>query len=135
MTLSRRPSALRGSAKQSLFSLGIDLLSLKRLKSFLDQHQNLFSRQLLTSSERQKIKGRRISLLMGSKYFSAKEAYFKTLDRPWMGREGFGKIEIRVLSENSFQASWLEKGKRKWPATGTWASAGNHVIAQVIREK
>ncbi len=135
MMLSRRSSVLRHPAKQGPAGLGLDLVSLKRMKRFVALHRSRLSQEILSSPERRKFKRQPISSLLWAKLFSAKEAYFKTLDRSWLGREGFRKIEIRPLSDHFFQACWIEKRNRLWRAEGSWALTENHVMAQVIRWK
>ena len=118
---------------RKIIGVGIDLISIDRIRGFLKKHRARSRKELLSPPELSRFKNRRISPPTWSRYFSAKEAYFKTLDLPWLGREGFQHIDIQPVSDDSFQACWLEKGRKKWAAEGCWGFAGNHVVAQVIR--
>lgn len=122
------------SKKSSHLHLGVDLISLARIKKFLRQYSLRGIRRLLTLNEFRKAHSSKAKFLLLAQFFSAKEAYFKSLNRAWLGIEGFARIEITPLSSHHFEACWIEEnGNKKWPAQGSWASVSQHIFAQVVR--
>lgn len=68
---------------------------------------------------------------MLSRLFAAKEAFFKALGKPWMGVEGFSKIDVEFLAHNRFVATWNEKNKEA-KGSGCFFQHEKFVGAQVI---
>lgn len=87
----------------SLRGVGIDLVSLRRVKPLISGRSSFQYRNLLTSSEQKLLKGsprRRMSIL--AKIISAKEAFFKASGFNWMGTHGWREFQVRLLGHGSF---------------------------------
>ena len=128
------PASFHSSSKK-IAGLGIDLVSLKRTQRFLTQHSPSVCKELLGHFEHKFFRSGKISVRRWAKYFAAKEAYFKSLNQVWFGREGFSRVEIHPHSSHHFTASWMDRGERKWTAEGSWCWTRSHVIAHVIRRE
>lgn len=95
-----------------LAGLGIDLQSLARAEIFLKQHERKTVDRLLTAREKNRWRRVPMSPVLFSKIFTAKEAFFKALGRPWMGLDGFRNIEVTFLARDKFCVRTLERGGR-----------------------
>lgn len=87
----------------SLQGVGIDLVSLRRVKRLTSGRSSIQFRNLLTSSEQKLLKGsprRRASVL--AKIISAKEAFFKAAGLGWIGTHGWREFHVRLLRHGSF---------------------------------
>lgn len=112
--------------------IGIDLVDLARVKKFLARHSQSQIKSLLCGRE----KSGRMTALKFAKLFSAKEAFFKTLNQPWFGPEGFSKLNVSFLSSNRFRVKIADGPLKKLgacEAEGSFFSEGNLVGAQVVR--
>ena len=116
-----------------LVGLGIDLIALSRVQQFLKRHKLRAWDRLLTQSERRCLSRKPPSVLLFSKIFAAKEAFFKALGKPWMGLEGFGGIDVKLLPHEKFQVKSLHFGSAKpMEATGSFFQGKGLVGAEVI---
>ncbi len=114
--------------------MGIDLLRVGRVRRFLRQYGPQVFEKILTPLERTWVQGRRSNAVEFARRFCAKEAYFKTLDAPWLGVEGLQKIHIEAMTKHTFKALWLdEKGEASREASGCFFQGPRWVAAQVIR--
>lgn len=93
--------------------VGIDLVGCERIKNFVRVNTKRQCERLLSSTEAQRWQESNYSHLTFAKYFTAKEAYFKALDREWLGVDGFSQLEIDLDSENSFTARDLQSGNHE----------------------
>lgn len=116
--------------RSQLSGVGIDLVDLVRIRKFLKTHSALKIKRLLSAAEQKYFKSKRKSPLIFAQYFSAKEAFFKSLGKAWLGLEGFAAMEVQFLSAGRFKIRLLEKDVE---AEGCFFSFGHHVGAQVIR--
>ena len=111
--------------------IGIDLISLVRVKRFMKGNKvsrlkTLLSPQELKSSSR-------LSAANLAKMFAAKEAFFKAADLPWMGLEGFAGIEVKYLPQGRFRVKFTNSQHASGSeGTGCFFRTGNLVGAQVI---
>jgi phosphopantetheine--protein transferase-like protein len=110
--------------------VGIDLISVPRIRQFLKTHAASKTARLLSPLEQKQFKSRKKSPLIFAKFFTAKEAFFKSLDKAWLGLEGFGAMEVRLLPAGRFKIRLLDGGGE---AEGCFFSFGHYVGAQVIR--
>lgn len=116
-----------------LVGLGIDLVAVSRVKQFLKDHKRRALDRLLTESEKKLFSDKSLSALMFSKIFAAKEAFFKALGRPWMGLEGFGAIDVKLLPHGKFQVKSLHaEGPRPPEGRGSFFQCEGLVGAEVI---
>jgi len=92
------------------FSVGIDLIEFKKAKSFYRAHRDalnsFFSREEAGFIRQSSKPHESLAVLL-----SAKEAVFKTLNSPWMGRTGFRDIQIIPCGDGVF--SFKLKGHLK----------------------
>ncbi len=86
-----------------LRGVGIDLVSVGRMRRFLKRHPQDAFQRILSTRERKNLRSQRLSAIGFSKIFAAKEAFFKALNRPWLGLEGFASMSVRFLDPNRFQ--------------------------------
>ena len=114
-----------------LKGVGIDLVSLSRIRKFLNRHPSKISRRLLTKSERKKISSKRLSPVVLARLLAAKEAFFKAVGRSWMGLEGFGAIEIKGFAHGRFQVESKFPDGRFRKAEGAFFGTQKFVGAQV----
>ena len=81
------------TSKKNKLPLGIDIVEVKKAKSFYAAHgHNLAS--LFFPDEVRRIRRSKAPHETLALFFAAKEAVFKAMGREWMGREGFKKIHI-----------------------------------------
>ena len=109
--------------------VGIDLVDLKRIREFLRIHAAAKTRRLLSPLEQKYFQSRKRSPLVFAKFFTAKEAFFKTLGKAWLGLEGFAEMEVQFLSADRFKIRHLQGAQ----AEGSFFSFSHYVGAQVIR--
>jgi len=115
--------------------IGIDILSRKRADAFLERHRNRILERLLTVQEKERYlaSGRKMSPLLFTKLFAAKEAYFKACGGDWMGIEGFGKIDIAVTRSDAFTAdSDIIQPPVPGVSAGAFITHPQYVIAEVV---
>jgi len=77
----------------SFASVGVDLVSLERMRSFLKNHPSRAKGKLLTESEKKRLRGRSLSALSLAKRFAAKEAVIKA-KKGGSGQFSFSLIEV-----------------------------------------
>lgn len=119
-----------------LRGIGIDLVSVPRMRRFLKEHGPKAIR-LLDSRPRQKHSGmtppclKKISPARLARIFAAKEAFFKALGRSWMGMEGFKTIQVQDSLHGGFrvQCAFLPKGAQ---VSGRFFSGPQWAGAQVM---
>ena len=102
-----------------LVGIGIDWISFGRIQRLLKDHSQSFCQRILTPDEKRKWRKTNFSPLQFSKFFVAKEAFFKAVGGIWMGLEGFRAFDVswdtgakfQVLSRNGkFKKGWLHEG-------------------------
>lgn len=113
--------------------IGIDLINLSRAERFLKTHSASRVKRLF-SAEEQKSRAK-LTPLRFAKIFSAKEAFFKTLNESWMGLEGFSALSVSLLSAGRFRVRVTGKSFKYCEADGSFFKEGNLLGAQVIRLK
>ncbi len=129
-------SSKRSQKRRYFAGLGLDLLRVARVQRFLKTYGSERFQRILTPLEKASLYKRKISALEFARRFTAKEAYFKSLNAPWLGVDGFSKIHVEMLSKNYFSASWInEKGVLEREASGCFFRGPRWVAAQVIRWK
>lgn len=99
------------SLQSGLKGVGVDILSHDRARRFLKNHKQEVWQRCLTQNEKKYFPRKRFSVNHFSKLFTAKEAFFKSLNRSWMGFEGFSEIEITPRPNGRFKARALRPGK------------------------
>lgn len=102
-----------------LAGLGVDIIALSRARQFLREHRAKALLRLLTKSEKKQMGRKRLTPLLFSKYFTAKEAFFKATGGSWMGLEGFRSIDVKFLREGQFQVESLSSRGRKLKVPGS----------------
>lgn len=120
--------------KAFLAGVGLDLVSVPRIRKFLKAHSDARVRRLLSPAEQKRYK--KISPLVFAKLFTAKEAFFKSLGASWFGLQGFASMEVSFLSQDRFQIRIVDGPlARHAPekAAGSFFEFKDHVGAQVIR--
>ena len=110
-----------------LKGIGIDLVSVPRMKRFIKEHGAKAVR-LLDSRKKSSPK---ISVTRLARLFAAKEAVFKALGRSWMGMEGFEAIQVQDSPRGTFrvQCPFLPRGAE---VSGRFFSGPDWAGAQVI---
>lgn len=111
--------------------IGIDLVSVPRVRKILKHHRAKTLKRLLTPSERKHFSRKSLSPAAFAKLFAAKEAFFKAVGRSWMGLEGFGAIEIKGFPRGRFQAK-SSAYSGPWRAEGRFFGTRELAGAQVI---
>ncbi len=119
-----------------VLGVGVDLVSITRIQKFLSQHPPARVARLLSETEKKRYRRKKLSAHTLAKIFASKEAFFKTLDEPWMGLEGFSSMETEFLSGGRFliktvSGALAKNGPRE--AEGTFFKAGKLLGAQVVR--
>lgn len=110
--------------------VGIDLVDVVRIRRFLGTHSTVKMQRLLCPSEQKQFQSREKSPLIFAKIFTAKEAFFKSLGRSWLGLEGFAAMEVRFLPAERFRIRLLQETSE---TGGCFFSFSHYVGAQVIR--
>ncbi len=99
-----------------LVGIGIDWISSERIRRFMKDHSPSFLERILTPSEKKKWRQSGRSSLQFSKFFVAKEAFFKALGGIWMGLEGFSGFDVKGVAGDRFQVESrdveIKKGSR-----------------------
>lgn len=118
-----------------ILGVGVDLVNVTRIQEFLERHPAKKIARLLSPQEQKRYARRKISARAFARLFAAKEAFFKTLNAPWMGLEGFAAMNVTPSGE-CFSIEIVDdrfrvKGNRK--AQGSFFRAGKLLGAQVVR--
>ena len=132
-------TALSKTQSPKTFSVGIDLVRVNRVKSWLSRRpekRGRASRSLAGSrlsrvlTPRESAKFGRPAALKLARYLAAKEAFFKASGCAWLGIEGFKQIEVTAGRKDRFTARWLKSDR---PAgQGSFFDFDGHAGAQVI---
>ncbi len=118
-------TALSKTQSPKTFSVGIDLVRVNRVKSWLSR-----SRLVRVLTPRESAKFGRPAALKLARYLAAKEAFFKASGCAWLGIEGFKQIEVTAGRKDRFTARWLKSDR---PAgQGSFFDFDGHAGAQVI---
>ncbi|MBI3316402.1 MAG: 4'-phosphopantetheinyl transferase superfamily protein [Candidatus Omnitrophica bacterium] len=119
--------------KGKLLGIGIDLIAISRARDFLSSHRDFIYQRFLSRQEAQRLGcARKLTPSLFSRMFSAKEAYFKSLNEKWLGLGGFRSIEVRFLPGDRFRVkSNLWPICRRSVAEGAFFYASGLVGAQV----
>ena len=92
----------RASAKALQFFLGVDVVEYQKAKLFYVRHKNrledFFHHSEISFIRKNRRPYKSLALLL-----AAKEAVFKSSGKPWMGTEGFRKIEILAKKRNRLE--------------------------------
>lgn len=97
----RKGSSDSRFVQADLIGIGVDLLALDRARSLLKRHGSLFFYRILSPREKkQKLK---ITPILLAKYFTAKEAFFKSSGLGWTDLQGFSGMWIRSMRGNFFE--------------------------------
>ncbi|MGI6240360.1 MAG: 4'-phosphopantetheinyl transferase superfamily protein [Candidatus Omnitrophota bacterium] len=121
---------LRGRPK-TLHGIGIDIVSRSRMKKFLSRHREMILRRFLNSREREQFSEIRLTRL--AELFTAKEAFFKACNEPWMGLEGFQGMRITKRIGDYFEMEWRVAGTRRcYRGDGSFFRDGDLVGAQTM---
>ncbi|HXV27846.1 MAG TPA: 4'-phosphopantetheinyl transferase superfamily protein [bacterium] len=116
-----------------LLGIGIDWVSLKRVRRFLETHSATKCEGILTPSEKKTWRQNHYSVVQFSKFFAAKEAFFKSVSGAWMALEGFGRLEVHCLPGGMFHVNPLLSGKRRLQRMEGYFFESNHGVgAHVI---
>jgi len=91
--------------------VGVDLVSRSRMKMFLSRHRDMITRRFLNDSERRRRTN--IGLTELAELFTAKEAFFKACNEPWMGLGGFRGMRITERRGDGFTMEWKVAGTRR----------------------
>jgi len=114
--------------------IGIDIVSLPRVQSFIKRHGLRGIRRVLSPSEKRSLAKRPVSPRQFSKVFVAKEAYSKACGFPLLGIDGFRAIQVKILPQNRFRVKSLQSGSsRRGEAQGCFFQTKGLIGAQVIR--
>ena len=108
--------------------IGVDLVDLRRVRRFLQDHPKSFFR-LLSPVEKKLWSARKPTALDFARLFAAKEAFFKALGGSWMGLEGFERFEVSCSRRSRFTVQSLPSGKC---GEGRFFRVPNAVGAEVI---
>ncbi len=122
----------RKSRVARLQGIGIDLVSLDRIRRFIKDHGKQAARRLLSRTEFVQWSQSRNAALGLAKWFAAKEAFFKAVNGTWLGVEGFRSIEIRWQSANRFQGKIRTAKGLIHQADGSVFASPEWVGAQVL---
>ena len=116
-----------------LAGLGVDVMALSRAGKFLKGNRAKTLQRLLTPSERKQIGRKKLTPLLFSKFFTAKEAFFKALGASWMGLAGFRSLDVRLLPHEKFRVRSLapRRGKPR-EGSGCYFRREALVGAQVV---
>lgn len=125
MPETRKPEK-RKSPKSRLIGIGVDLVSLSRFEKFYRQHRASAAALLAPGK-----KNSRVTCVSLAKAFAAKEAFFKCLNRSWMGQEGFESIQIKGSQTSRFhvKSPFLPSNAQ---ADGVFFEGEGWVGAQVV---
>jgi phosphopantetheinyl transferase (holo-ACP synthase) len=113
-----------------LVGIGIDLLALDRARDLLKRHGNSFLNRILSPVEIKRKPA--YSALQLAKYFTAKEAFFKSSDLNWTDLRGFSGMWISRMRGNQFE---MECSDPSLHGSGTFFKRGNLWGAKVIAWK
>ena len=88
---------------KALVGIGIDLLSLERAHDLLKRHgRSFFDRILSPTEKRRKLACSNLQL---ARYFTAKEAFFKSAGLAWTDLKGFTGMWIEKIQREKFVMS------------------------------
>ena len=90
---------------RQLIGVGIDGVSWRRIRRFLNQHSFGFLRRLLTSNEQTTFRKTSDPVQFFARSFAAKEAYFKACGGSLMGEWGFREIDVVLRNPDEFSVS------------------------------
>lgn len=116
--------------RSRLIGIGIDLLALERARDLLKRHGNSFLKRILSPTELKKKPA--YSALQLAKYFTAKEAFFKSSGLNWTDLRGFSGMWISRMRGNHFE---MECSDPSLHGKGTFFKLGNVWGAKVICQK
>ena len=122
------------TSKMKLAGIGIDLINPRRIRQLVRRASSKQLHRLLSPSERKRFSKKKISPQALTKIFTAKEAFFKTLNQSWMGPEGFQTMSVRFKNRKAFEI-FLDNTAAPIHAEGCFFNAGHLCGAQVIRWK
>jgi len=112
---------------RQLVGIGIDLLSIDRAKDLLRRHgRSFFDRILAPCEKKQKPV---CSALQLARYFTAKEAFFKSSNLAWTDMNGFAGMWIETISKNRFKMGCKDS---KLIGEGTFFKMRHNFGARVI---
>ena len=138
MKIQKKKRSARSKKKMTPLSLegvGIDILSLKRVKRLFQHHSENSLRRLFSHQENE-LYHKKIGPRDFAKHFAAKEAFFKSLGESWLGLEGFRNISIQKVSRTRFEAETQGFfSSKRISAEGSYFESGDMVGAQVLRLK
>ncbi len=109
-----------------LVGIGIDLLALDRARDLLKRHGNSFLKRILSPAELTKKPA--YSALQLAKYFTAKEAFFKSSGLSWTDLQGFSGMWISRIRGNQFEMACSDPSLQGF---GTFFKRGKVWGAQV----
>ncbi|HTL46761.1 MAG TPA: 4'-phosphopantetheinyl transferase superfamily protein [Verrucomicrobiae bacterium] len=112
----------------NVLGVGIDLISLKRVRKFL-RHPKSQIRRLLTPAEQKRYLAKNLSPVVFAKLFSAKEAYFKAAGG---GIPVFERMDVKLLPRDRFQVKSLHGLRSAAPAYGCFFRTPSLIGAQII---
>lgn len=102
---------MTGSSHHSeLVGVGIDLLSLDRARALLKRHGRSFFNRIL--SLREKRSGLSCSAVQLAKYFTAKEAFFKSSGLAWTDLNGFSGMWVDNIDKKNFEMGCVDSKLR-----------------------
>ena len=108
----------------SLVGIGIDLLSLARAKDLLKRHGASFFTRILSPNEKKQKPAVLAQQL--ARYFTAKEAFFKSSGLNWTDLKGFAGMWITKINGMRFEMECIDS--RLWgegeffKKSGMWGS-------------
>ncbi len=115
------PCERRGTV---LVGIGIDLLSLERARNLLKRHGRSFFDRIL--SQKEKSKKPVLSPRQLARYFTAKEAFFKSSGLAWTDLNGFSGMWIKKIKGKHFEMSCVNselKGEGEFfERAGIWGA-------------
>ncbi len=113
-----------------IVGLGIDIVSLCRIRKFFSLHHDEITKRFLNSSE----KKTPLTAAKFAELFAAKEAFFKACNEDLMGLDGFRAMRITEREGDNFKIEWRNKGKRKniYKGEGCFFRCGDLVGSRVI---
>ncbi len=116
-----------------LIGIGIDWISFERVGRLLKDHSRTVCERILTHGEKRKWRRADHSVLEFSKFFVAKEAFFKAFGGVWMGLEGFGDFEVQCLTGYKFQVtSRVFRAEKRNKSKGSFFRNEKGIGAHVI---
>ena len=127
---SRTVEPLMPLNRMKVSGVGVDLVSIDRIKKFMAIHRQRAAQRLMTEQERKLLDKRKLTPLYFSKLFAAKEAYFKAARKSWMGPDGFQSIEVRLQSGNRFVA--FTQDSRREHCRGEFFRKGKYLGARIV---